>query len=507
VLNVREQLVEKTEPVNSRNLTMKELLTQSMHYSPSVRKEALSGLFDLVQKHPWVVSEHLSTLLLQTLPLLSDPDEAVRGGLGRLWEGALAQVPSEEVRGVSGVLGVYLEAGVRSIDYGVRLDTWTSLSLWLPLHPLPLASLAPALTPAWLHTLTVPAPSAVVVTVSKLARRLFPPRLGTRTSHVDVQLGLCRLWQLWHSSDSSPTLALLPGLPGAVPGVAESASGEGVEEVLAAMEALLGTWLELAQDPPALAVLAAALRRLCQLLAVRLRQHPNPAPNPAVERRVASVGQSLRVRLAGFPWDSDEAVVLNGHVALVLAAWQALPHSLTHSLTLGPSLLLWLEHVTHSPDRSPTALSELLEALLDTLTLTHSLTPALTHSLLATVWALLPRLSPGHVTQALPNPHPNPNPNPGATAASVVSSATPGPDPNPNPSPHPAALVPRSSHALCTAGSASPALPRTLTPNPTPNPNPDAVADVAGGLAVPGPSITCQSVPGPHPFLCHPPTP
>ncbi|KAG0590671.1 hypothetical protein KC19_1G118100 [Ceratodon purpureus] len=64
--------------VNQRNQTLKELLTQSMHYSEKVRKEALIGLKDLFTRFPTELPMHAMAIVEKLSPRITDYDKAVR---------------------------------------------------------------------------------------------------------------------------------------------------------------------------------------------------------------------------------------------------------------------------------------------------------------------------------------------------------------------------------------------------------------------------------------------
>lgn len=64
--------------VNQRRQSLKELLTQSMHYSEKVRKDALMGLKDLFTRFPTELPMHAMPIVEKLSPRITDYDKAVR---------------------------------------------------------------------------------------------------------------------------------------------------------------------------------------------------------------------------------------------------------------------------------------------------------------------------------------------------------------------------------------------------------------------------------------------
>ena len=66
------------QEVNSRGLTLRELLNQVSHYSPSVRKEAVAGLRDFFTMHSSTLSVHVGAVFDRVSEMVSDSDGTVR---------------------------------------------------------------------------------------------------------------------------------------------------------------------------------------------------------------------------------------------------------------------------------------------------------------------------------------------------------------------------------------------------------------------------------------------
>lgn len=67
--------------VTQRNLSLTELLGQSTHYSPKIRKDALSGLVELLQSHPTELHHHASKIIHILAERITDADKPVRATL------------------------------------------------------------------------------------------------------------------------------------------------------------------------------------------------------------------------------------------------------------------------------------------------------------------------------------------------------------------------------------------------------------------------------------------
>ncbi|GFH15170.1 uncharacterized protein HaLaN_11348, partial [Haematococcus lacustris] len=60
--------------VNSQNLTLKELLAQTGHYSEKSRKHGLLGLADLLARHPEELGKHVGVVYSRLSERMADAD-------------------------------------------------------------------------------------------------------------------------------------------------------------------------------------------------------------------------------------------------------------------------------------------------------------------------------------------------------------------------------------------------------------------------------------------------
>ncbi|CAM0904271.1 unnamed protein product [Alopecurus aequalis] len=67
--------------VNKRGLTLRELLQQTVHYNPKVRRAALNGIKDLVTKHPAELKLHKVAMIEKLQERICDSDKVVRESL------------------------------------------------------------------------------------------------------------------------------------------------------------------------------------------------------------------------------------------------------------------------------------------------------------------------------------------------------------------------------------------------------------------------------------------
>jgi pre-rRNA-processing protein IPI1 len=68
----------------TRKQTLESLLTQVKHYNYNVRKEALLGICELVEKHSSLLTNYLGNILHTTVELIVDEENAVRSNLRKL---------------------------------------------------------------------------------------------------------------------------------------------------------------------------------------------------------------------------------------------------------------------------------------------------------------------------------------------------------------------------------------------------------------------------------------
>ncbi|XP_037478125.1 uncharacterized protein LOC119355427 [Triticum dicoccoides] len=67
--------------VNKRGLTLRELLQQTVHYNPKVRRAAMNGIKDLVTKHPAELKLHKVAMIEKLQERICDSDKVVRDSL------------------------------------------------------------------------------------------------------------------------------------------------------------------------------------------------------------------------------------------------------------------------------------------------------------------------------------------------------------------------------------------------------------------------------------------
>jgi pre-rRNA-processing protein IPI1 len=60
------------QEVNSRGLTLREILVQTAHYSPNVRKEAVAGLRDFFTLHPATLPVHAGAVFDKVSHFVTD---------------------------------------------------------------------------------------------------------------------------------------------------------------------------------------------------------------------------------------------------------------------------------------------------------------------------------------------------------------------------------------------------------------------------------------------------
>ncbi|EKX31632.1 hypothetical protein GUITHDRAFT_149178 [Guillardia theta CCMP2712] len=140
--------------VNSRGLTLADVLSHASHYSANVRKECVAGVKDFFSLHPSLLSSHVGVVLDRISSMVSDADAAVRGELRSLMNLVLCQAQE-------GVLAPYLNAylihvcgGLSHISESIRSSALELLHDLVPKYPKVVCQLSAQLLPIFIHMLS-----------------------------------------------------------------------------------------------------------------------------------------------------------------------------------------------------------------------------------------------------------------------------------------------------------------------------------------------------------------
>ncbi|KAJ1800542.1 rRNA processing protein [Coemansia sp. RSA 2399] len=120
---------------NSRNLSLKDILSQLRHYSAVTRKEALAGMADLLSLHPQLVSTELGPIIEGTVKLIVDNEPVVRKGLLQLYSKFLRQVPARDLVPFIQLLVVFICSAMSHILEDIRADAVKFLDLLVEMAP------------------------------------------------------------------------------------------------------------------------------------------------------------------------------------------------------------------------------------------------------------------------------------------------------------------------------------------------------------------------------------
>eukprot|EP00741_Cyanophora_paradoxa_P006106 tig00000983_g5921.t1 len=138
--------------VNQRKLNLADLLSQSKHYSPNVRRDALFGL-----KTCWSGTRgdggHVGAVLEALCERVADPEASVRHALRVAFAHVAGLLDEAQVGPFAGLLVVHLCSGMTHIAERVRLDALPLLDTLVDRFPAALAPHAPKLLPNYAHIL------------------------------------------------------------------------------------------------------------------------------------------------------------------------------------------------------------------------------------------------------------------------------------------------------------------------------------------------------------------
>eukprot|EP00741_Cyanophora_paradoxa_P025730 tig00000388_g24829.t1 len=130
--------------VNQRKLNLADLLSQSKHYSPNVRRDALFGLKDLLERHPGAMAGHVGAVLEALCERVADPEASVRHALRVAFAHVAGLLDEAQVGPFAGLLVVHLCSGMTHIAERVRLDALPLLDTLVDRFPAALAPHAPS---------------------------------------------------------------------------------------------------------------------------------------------------------------------------------------------------------------------------------------------------------------------------------------------------------------------------------------------------------------------------
>ncbi|KAJ2632562.1 rRNA processing protein [Coemansia sp. RSA 1290] len=138
---------------NSRNHTLRELLTQLRHYSAPTRRDAVSGLGDFITLHPEALQADLGPIVEASVRLVVDSDPGVRKQLRRLYGEMLPMIPSNELAPFMPLAVVFTCSAMTHILDDIRADAVQFLDLLADTVPESVAQLAPRVLPSFFSLL------------------------------------------------------------------------------------------------------------------------------------------------------------------------------------------------------------------------------------------------------------------------------------------------------------------------------------------------------------------
>ncbi|KAJ1918454.1 rRNA processing protein [Mycoemilia scoparia] len=148
VLSTQSISIDKSsELTNTRNHTLKELLVQIKHFSPSVRKDAIMGLRDLLTQHPTLLDHKLGDIINSTAKLMIDNEHLVRKTCQSLYEYMLESMSESDFAPFVSIIVAFVCAGMTHILDDIRADALKFLDMLVPLIPNSLGNYADSIMP------------------------------------------------------------------------------------------------------------------------------------------------------------------------------------------------------------------------------------------------------------------------------------------------------------------------------------------------------------------------
>ncbi|KAJ1734974.1 hypothetical protein LPJ61_000793 [Coemansia biformis] len=154
VLSEQSIVADKSSQLtNSRNQTLRELLTQQRHYSTTTRKEAVAGLAEFISLHGDVLRSELGPIMENSLRLVVDNEPVVRRQLLKLYSEALPGIPARDLAPFVPLAVVYICSAMTHILEDIRTDAMKFLDLLADVAPESVAQLSPRILPNLLSLL------------------------------------------------------------------------------------------------------------------------------------------------------------------------------------------------------------------------------------------------------------------------------------------------------------------------------------------------------------------
>ncbi|XP_070665099.1 uncharacterized protein [Malus domestica] len=122
--------------VNKKGLTLKELLQQTSHYNPKVRKDALLGMKDLLLRYPEELRLHKYAVVEKLRERIGDDDRLVRDTLYQLFKSVILPGCKEDNQELLiSLMMAYIFNAMTHLAIDVRLMAFKFLELAIQYHP------------------------------------------------------------------------------------------------------------------------------------------------------------------------------------------------------------------------------------------------------------------------------------------------------------------------------------------------------------------------------------
>lgn len=125
-------LLDRSQSVTTRRKqTIPDLVQNTRHHAPGVRKDALLGMLELTQTYGDMMEVHGTTLIHSVLPLIGDEDVHVRATVARFLAAALEQMPARTFMPLASPMLLLTTSAMSHIMMPVRIDALRILDLLL----------------------------------------------------------------------------------------------------------------------------------------------------------------------------------------------------------------------------------------------------------------------------------------------------------------------------------------------------------------------------------------
>ncbi|CAK1555400.1 unnamed protein product [Leptosia nina] len=130
---IKEQLKKHTfsEPLSTRKLNVKELLSRLNHFNATSRTDALDGIKEIISSNPDILEQSMGPVIQGVSALVLNIEKAVRHSALKVLHLVLSNVQAEKIEPFFDIMSTYLRSAMTHIDNRIQEDSLLFLDILL----------------------------------------------------------------------------------------------------------------------------------------------------------------------------------------------------------------------------------------------------------------------------------------------------------------------------------------------------------------------------------------